>query len=90
MMIAHHKIGGPIRVIDFGGGAPIIPLLMKKTDLTQVLDHYLIAETQSYVKYVPKEWAEWCQYTDDCKSFECNLLVLSVSCPIFRRNFSRT
>jgi hypothetical protein len=68
-------------VIDFGGGAPIVPMILKKLGASQNIESYKIFESPSFVSRIPEKWNSICHYGDAYSGATCDLLILSSVLP---------
>jgi putative methyltransferase (TIGR04325 family) len=84
------RLERPIRIIDFGGGAPTIPLLLRQLGIGQKLGIYRIIENQAFVDRVPDEWLSYCAYSDVYDGDECDLLILSSVLPYLSRSLAQS
>ncbi|KDB08747.1 hypothetical protein LIG30_2205 [Burkholderia sp. lig30] len=85
IQVVHSRLGRPVRILDFGGGAPTIAFLMHQLGLSASLDSYRIIESPAFVQKVPAAWRERCEYFDVYDGDACDLLILSSVLPYLNR-----
>lgn len=79
---AQGKLGAPIRILDFGGGAPTIPLLLRQLGMGPRLGSYRIVESPAFVERVLPAWQAACDYASSYDGSEgVDLLILSSVLP---------
>jgi len=71
------RAGRPVSVVDFGGGAPTVPVVLGKLGLGGWLARYEIVETEAFRRVVPPSWEDAANYTGELELEGCDLLVLS-------------
>jgi putative methyltransferase (TIGR04325 family) len=74
-------LGKPTKIIDFGGGAPTIALLLRQLGLGPNLAEYRIIESPAFVSKIPPEWRLQCDYSSIYDGDPCDLLILSSVLP---------
>ncbi len=82
---SHNLLRRPLKIIDFGGGAPTVPLMLEQLGLAHVLASYKIVESPAFVEHVPAQWHEHCNYSSVYDDEECDLLILSSVLPYLSR-----
>lgn len=85
IQVAQARLDKPLRIIDFGGGAPTIPILLRQLGGNSRPVTYRIVESPAFVQQVPGEWREQCEYGDSYDGDACDLLILSSVLPYLSR-----
>lgn len=83
------KMGGAVRIIDFGGGAPTIPVLLKQMGAARQVLQYRIVESPAFVEKVPPSWRESCDYSSVYAGEPCDLLILSSVLPYLPKSLTQ-
>ncbi|MCG3769610.1 MAG: hypothetical protein JW384_00739 [Nitrosomonadaceae bacterium] len=89
IQVAQVRLGRSLRVIDFGGGPPTIPVLLRQLGMGQHLDSYKIIENPAFISRVPPDWKGICNYADTFDGDSCDLLILSSVLPYLSRDLVR-
>ena len=74
------KLGRKINVVDFGGGAPVIPWVVGNLGLG-FLNHYRIIEQETFLSHVPGVWAAMVTYGSDFGADPVDIVVISSVLP---------
>lgn len=90
IQLAQSRLGRSIDIIDFGGGAPIVPMILNKLGASQNIESYKIFESPSFVSRIPEKWNSICHYGDAYNGEACDLLILSSVLPYLRRDLANT
>lgn len=90
IQLVQGRLGRPLRVLDFGGGAPSVPVMLHQLGMTQYLDSYRIIESPAFVGKIPAEWNAMCQYSDTYDGDSCDLLILSSVLPYLGSDLVRS
>ena len=87
--VAVLRIGRPVKVVDFGGGAPTVPVIFRKLGVDGWLSGYEIVETEAFRRVVPPAWREIASYAGELRTEGCDLLMLSAVLPYLGRRAVR-
>lgn len=79
------RLDRPLRILDFGGGAPTIPILLRQMNAARRLAAYRIVESPTFVDKVPQQWKAGCEYASIYDGESCDLLILSSVLPYLDR-----
>ena len=90
IQLAQSRLGRPVDVIDYGGGAPIIPMILNKLGMGQNIESYKIIENPFFVSRIPEKWNSVCHYGDTYNGDTCDLLILSGVLAYLRRDLVNT
>lgn len=85
--LVQSRLAVPARILDFGGGAPTFPLLLRQSG---VQTRYKIVESPAFVSKVPAAWRELCEYADTYSGEACDLLVLSSVLPYLPKSLTQS
>lgn len=88
IQLAQARLGRPLRILDFGGGAPTIPVMLRKLNAWHLIAQYRIVESPAFVSRIPHEWNDMCNFTDTYDGDACDLLILSTVLPYVGRELS--
>ncbi|HYF21607.1 MAG TPA: hypothetical protein VEA40_27345 [Ramlibacter sp.] len=67
----------PVRIIDFGGGAPTMPALLRQLGTIDRVASYRIVESPAFVRQVPPAWSALAEFSDTYAGEPCDMLILS-------------
>lgn len=81
----HLTLGRPINVTDFGGGAPVLPWVVKNLGIT-LFDTYRIIEQETFLEKTPASWSQLAVYGPSFGSEPIDILVLSSVLPYVGRD----
>lgn len=90
IQLVQARLDRPIRIIDFGGGAPTLPILLNQLGLSNRIDSYKIIESPAFVRKIPQEWKSTCSYSDVYCSDKCDLLILSSVLPYLSKSLVKS
>lgn len=83
--VAQARLGCGLRVLDIGGGAPVVPVVLEQLGLAALIADYVIAESPAFICEVPRDWGRYCEYVEAHSVHDCDLLILSGVLPYLRK-----
>ena len=90
IQLVQAKVDRPIRIIDFGGGAPTISVLLNQLGLAHRIDRYQIIESAAFMGKIPQEWKSTCSYSDIYNCDKCDLLIFSSVLPYLSKSLVKS
>lgn len=90
IQLVQARLNRSVRILDFGGGTPIIPNLLHQLGMGECIGSYRIIENTAFVKKVPAEWNAQCDYADVYEGAPCDLLILSGVLPYLSRSLAKS
>ena len=83
-MSVHSWVSRPLRVTDFGGGAPTIPWMAGRLGL-DLFKIYRIVEQEAFVRRVPNAWNQLAAYASEFGNEPVDIVVISSVLPYIDR-----
>ncbi len=87
--LAAERLGRPVRVVDIGGGAPVIPVLLQRLQLGHRVASYTIVESEAFVRACPQEWDGLCTVRSRYEGEDCDLMILSSVLPYLSKDYAQ-
>ncbi len=82
---ASMRLGRPINVTDFGGGAPVLPWVAKNLGIA-LFGKYRVIEQETFLEKAPPAWAELAEYGSSFGTEPIDILILSSVLPYIGRD----